>query len=75
MEIPNLSQKPDLTNAKTIVCEKCQGESFKQSLMLKSLSALVSPNGQESIVPVMVFACDSCGHVNEQFKNAEFTQG
>ena len=61
----------DLTHAKTIECEKCQCQSFKQSMMLKKLSALVSPNGQEAIVPVMVFACEKCGHVNEEFANAE----
>ena len=42
-------------------------------MMLKRLSALVSPNGQEAIVPVMAFACDSCGHINDEFQNAPIT--
>ena len=61
----------DLTHAKDITCEKCDGVGFKQTLMLKKLSPLVSPDGQEAIIPVGVFACDSCGHVNKEFQEAE----
>ena len=64
----------DLTHAKTLECEKCQGRGFKQTLMLKKLSPLVSPNGQEAIVPVGVFACEMCGHINAEFQEAELTK-
>ena len=64
----------DLTHAKDITCEKCEGVGFRQTMMLKKLSALVSPNGQESIIPVGVFACDSCGHVNKEFAEADIKQ-
>ena len=64
----------DLTHAKTLECEKCQGIGFKQTMMLKKLSALISPNGQEAIVPVGVFACESCGHVNKEFQEADIKQ-
>ena len=43
--------------------------------MLKKLSALVSPTGQEAIIPVAAFACDSCGHINKEFADAEIQQG
>ena len=45
----------DLTHATTLECEECKCKGFKQTLMLKRLSSLVSPTGQESIVPVAVF--------------------
>ena len=45
----------DLTHAKTMKCDECGCLGFKQTLMLKKLSALVSPTGQESIVPVAAF--------------------
>ena len=57
----------DLSKASTMKCEKCQNPTFKQTLMLHKLSALVSPNGQETIVPAAVFACEKCGHVNSDF--------
>jgi len=39
--------------------------------MLRKLSAIVSPTNQETIVPVQVFDCKKCGHVNEEFRTAE----
>ena len=42
--------------------------------MLKKLSSLMSPNGQETIIPVGVFACDHCGHINKEFAEAEVQQ-
>ena len=73
MAVSDLSNV-DLTHAKTLECEKCQGKGFKQTLMLKKLSPLVSPNGQEAIVPVGVFACEVCGNINKEFIEAEIKQ-
>ena len=73
MAVPDLSNV-DLTHAKTLECEECGCQGFKQTLMLKKLSPLVSPNGQEAIVPVGVFACESCGHVNKEFQEADIKQ-
>ena len=64
----------DLTHAKTLECEKCQCKGFKQTMMLKKLSPLLSPNGQEALIPVMVFACESCSHINKEFEDAEISQ-
>jgi hypothetical protein len=63
----------DLTHATTLECEECKCKAFKQTLMLKRLSPLVSPNGQEALVPVAVFCCEKCGHVNKEFEDAEIT--
>ena len=72
-QIPDLSNI-DLTHAKTLECEKCQCKGFKQTMMLKKLSPLLSPTGQEAIIPVAAFACESCGHVNKEFADAELKQ-
>ena len=61
----------DLTHATTLECEECKCKGFKQTLMLKKLSALVSPSGQEAIVPVAAFCCEQCGHINKEFQDAE----
>ena len=61
----------DLTHAKTMECEECGCKGFKQTLMLKKLSALVSPSGQEAIVPVAAFCCEKCGHINKEFQDSE----
>ena len=67
MNTPDLSKQIDLSKAKTMKCESCDNTTFKQTLMLHKMSALVSPNGQESIIPAAVFACEACGHVNSEF--------
>ena len=65
----------DLSNAKTLKCEACGCLGFKQTLMLKKLSALVSPNGQESIIPVAAFCCEQCGHINKEFQDTSLIDG
>jgi len=70
----DLSQTLDLSKATPIKCDKCQGTTFKQTLMLHKLSALLSPTGQETIVPAAVFACESCGHVNDEFAKSDLQQ-
>jgi|TARA_R110000824_G_scaffold228206_1_gene416028 hypothetical protein len=54
----------DLTD---IECDDCQGKYFRPVAMMKRLSPLVNPSGKEQIVPMQVFRCDDCGHVNEIF--------
>ena len=61
----------DLTHAKTLECEECGCKGFKQTMMLKRLSALMSPTGQEALIPVAAFACEACGHINKEFLDAE----
>ena len=65
-QAPDLSNI-DLSKASTMKCEKCENPTFKQTLMLHRISAIVSPNGQETIVPAAVFACEKCNHVNTEF--------
>jgi len=69
-QVPDLSNV-DLTHAKDIECDDCNNKGFRQTMMLKKLSALVSPNGQEAIIPVMAFACDKCGHINKEFEDMD----
>ena len=65
----NMQEQIDISKTSAIKCEKCENQTFKQSLLLRKLSALVSPNGQETLVPVQVFACEKCGHVNSEFSD------
>ena len=54
----------DLTD---ICCENCGSKFFRQVSAFKKLSALISPTGKEQVVPVPVFRCDECGHINKEF--------
>ena len=53
----------DLSKAESISCEKCGNYNFIQTYFLKKLSPLVSPTGEEAIVPINVFSCGNCGEV------------
>mgnify|MGYP000545245508 FL=1 len=53
----------DLKKADTIKCSDCGNYLFITSFILKRLSALVSPNGQEALIPVQVYSCGNCGKV------------
>ena len=62
-----MQQQIDISKTSPVHCEKCNNSTFKQTLLIRKLSALVSPNGQETIVPAAAFACEKCGHVNSDF--------
>ena len=55
----------DLKQAETIKCSGCGNYLFITSFILKKLSAIVSPNGQEALIPVQVYSCGNCGKVAE----------
>ena len=57
----------DLKQAETIKCGDCGNYLFITSFILKKLSALVSPNGQESLIPVQDYSCGNCGKVADGF--------
>ena len=68
-----VTQTIDVSQTTPVKCEICENQTFKQTLLLRKVSALVSPNGQEQYVPVAVFACEKCGHVNAEFEKMETT--
>ena len=57
----------DLRDAETIKCSDCNNYLFITSFILKRLSAIVSPTGQEALIPVQVYSCGNCGKVAEGF--------
>ena len=64
-------QTIDMSQTTPLKCEKCENQTFKQTLLIRKMSALVSSNGQEQIIPIGVFACEKCGHVNSEFEKME----
>ena len=58
-------QQVDLSKAETMKCDHDSSENslFIESYVLKRISALISPTGQEGVVPIQVFACGSCGEL------------
>ena len=57
----------DLNSVDNVQCEECKNETFTPVFVIKHLSALMSPSGQETMIPIQLFKCSKCGHVNEKF--------
>jgi len=57
----------DFSQTTAEICEKCENDTFQQAYRMRKLSALLSPTGQETMIPIQVFCCAKCGHINEGF--------
>ena len=63
----------DLNRVPTERC-KCGNGTWKIIYLIKKVSALMSPTGKETIVPIQVFACDKCATLSPLFKNLNDTE-
>ena len=61
----------DFSQTTAEVCEKCENETFVQVYKMRKLSALLSPTGEEAMIPIQVFACYTCGYINKGFQPKE----
>ena len=68
-----MQEQIDISKTSAIKCDKCENQTFKQTLLIRKMSALVSSSGQEMVIPIGVFACEKCGHVNSEFEKMETT--
>ena len=57
----------DFEQITPVVCDECGHDVFTQALKMRKISALLSPTGQETMIPVQAFACVKCGHINKDF--------
>ena len=57
----------DLNQASDIECTKCGNKFFHEVTFFKKISALLSPTGQEGIIPIPTYACLECGNINDEF--------
>ena len=62
-----------LKNASDVTCDECKNTHFVSAFVVKKISALVSPSGQEIVVPLQILKCDKCSHVNEEFLTPDET--
>ena len=60
---PKKQVQVDLKDAETMKCANCGNSIFIQGYIVKKISAIMSPTGQQVIAPVQVFNCGSCGEL------------
>ena len=61
--LPKQQVQVDLEKAETMNCQECNNKIFIQGYVIKKISALMSPTGEEVIAPVQVFNCGNCGEI------------
>ena len=65
--------KLNITLEKTtpMVCDECENQIFKEGVMLRKASKFITGTTQDAVIPIPVFSCSKCGHVNNEFLPAE----
>jgi uncharacterized Zn finger protein len=48
-------------------CDECGNEVFQEGVMLRKASRFLTGTAQDAMIPIQVFTCSKCGHVNEEF--------
>ena len=68
----NLNISLDKTTPLT--CDECGNEVFKEGYLLRKASRFITGTSQDALIPINVFACSKCGHVNDQFLPVQLKQ-
>ena len=64
----------DFSQTTAEICGKCGNDTFVQVFKIRKLSALLSPAGKETMIPMQVFACVKCGNINSAFLPKELDE-
>ena len=62
-----VQQKLDINQTTPIECDKCKGQLFKEVTLIRKVSRFITNAPQDTMVPIPVFACHKCDHVNDEF--------
>jgi predicted nucleic-acid-binding Zn-ribbon protein len=57
----------DINQTSGVTCEECGGIYFDQALVIRKASGLLTGTGTPAYIPIPVFSCKKCGHVNGEF--------
>lgn len=55
----------DISKAEDVKCDNCGNYTFQEVVLMKRVSPLISPTGQEALIPIPTFACNACGFINK----------
>jgi uncharacterized Zn finger protein len=57
-----------LEQTKNVSCENCENLYFVQQVRIQKVPGLLTGQSHPTYMPVPVFACSKCGHVNSEFE-------
>ncbi len=64
----------DINQTLPVTCDECGGIHFEQVVIIRKASGLLTGTGKPTYIPIPVFACKSCGHVNSEFQPKEIQE-
>jgi len=63
-----LKPKIDLKKQPTVECEECKSKYFKEVILIKKVSKILTGSHEDTIIPFPTYMCNECGHVNVEFE-------
>ncbi len=57
----------NLKDSTPVICEECGNMSFTEAYHLRKVSGILIGSTTPQIIPITVFSCTKCGHVNTEF--------
>lgn len=57
----------DLSQTQGMNCDNCGNEVFVPGFMFRTISRFITGGAQDGLIPVEVFFCSKCQHVNDAF--------
>ena len=59
--------KIDLRDQPTVTCDSCGNMFFKEVVIIKRVSKILTATPKDTDVPFPTYMCEKCGHVNNEF--------
>lgn len=73
-QTPVAKPQINIEDLKTLVCEYCEGKIFAEGIIIKTVSALLTQNGKEGMMPIPAFYCVSCQQAVQQYLPKEMRE-
>ena len=67
MNQKELNMNVSMKDTTPVVCEECGNNIFVEGVMLRKISRFVTGTAQDALMPIPVFSCGRCHHVNDEF--------
>lgn len=63
-----------LGDTTSVTCDECNHNVFEEGLILRKVSQFLTGTAQPGMIPIPVFACKKCGHINSEFLPKELKE-
>jgi len=57
----------NINDTDIVKCNGCECTEFVEVHQIRRVSPVISPTGQETFIPIKMFQCSKCQHINEEF--------